>query len=156
MVLLVLLAMSAAALAPRAGAVQGVSYPYYTYNARCTGVLVALNEPGVGSSGGGYLRTVTQSLNYSAPGNNPCYLTLNVATNQIRTNQVLQKLSGGSWSYCASTQTGDYYNTSPDWTKTISTNYGASPRCGGGTYRGVGRGWVSGSGGATATPGIGL
>ena len=50
----------------------------------------------------------------------------------------------------------DYYNTSPDWTKTISTNYGASPRCGGGTYRGVGRGWVSGSGGATATPGIGL
>jgi len=139
----------AAAPTQRADAVVSTGLPYTTQFGACTGLIVALNEPGVGISGGGVIRTVGQSLVYG--GGNPCYSANVVPVGWIRTNQVLQKLSGSNWVYCSGTQTGDYYNTTLDWHKTITSNYGGSPVCGAGAYRGMGRAWVNGNGGAIVT-----
>lgn len=143
-------ALLVVALASRAGAVQAAGFTYYTPTSVCTQELVAFNEPGVGISGGGYVRSAAQSLVYSQ--GNACYAANLVPPGAIRVNHVLQKLSGASWVYCSGTQTGDYYNTSVDWYRQISTNYGSSPRCGQGAYRAMGRGWVEGRGGALVTP----
>lgn len=143
------------ALVPRAGAVQNGGLTYSTPTGVCTNEIVALNEPGVGVSGGGIIRSIAQSLTYSPP-NHPCYSANLQPPNAIRVNQVLQKLSGSSWVYCSGTQTGDYYNTVLDWNKVITSNYGSSPVCGAGAYRGMGRGWVNGNGGALVTGAITL
>lgn len=140
------------ALTPRAGAVQSYAYTHWTPTKECVMGIVALNEPAVGVSPGGYLRSIAQSLIYGS--STPCASPNLVPAGAIRVNQVLQKISGSNWVYCSGTQTGDYYNTSLAWNKMISSNYGSSPRCGPGAYRGMGRGWVNGLGGATVTTSI--
>lgn len=152
----VLMALGAVA-ATSANAANNWGTPYSTSNSRCTTILVSLNDAPY-SSGGGYLRTFGMSMTFIPP-SNPCQGGLIVPAGSIRVNQVMQKMSGGSWVYCAGTQTGDYYNSASSYDKAIATNYGATPRCGAGTYRGMGRTWVDGNGGAVVAPasgGIGL
>ncbi len=121
---------------------------------RCVFIVVAFQEPPYGISGGGVIRTAVHSYNGAPP--SCAGGTRLESPGAIRTNQVLQKYVGNNWVYCAGTQTGDYYNTVTDTNKVIQSNYGASPVCGGGAYRGMGRGWVSGYGGAVVTGQYGL
>ena len=121
---------------------------------RCVSIVVAFQEPAFGISGGGVIRTATTSYDGAPPG---CAGGTRLESpGASRVNQVLQKFVGTSWVYCSGTQTGDYYNTSTSTNKIIQSNYGASPICGGGAYRGMGRGWVSGFGGAVVTGQYGL